>query len=242
MITVKPLEQSAERRLLHRSFHEHDGSIRMLSSDGRSAARLTSPQWETLIDDFAAAMQPVNKALRWGFNLTVPIIILTFAFMPSSRSIPVIGALHGKISLIIPILMVVWWPMLMLVAHALFVKRLNRQFDMRLAAMPAAPVPTGRPVAFQTMEVAALVLVGPGLAIALVGSLFPHFFDGTPLMGSSLGIFGSIGLLLFLVLAGRRLWPTMLAWRENRVEAAEPDAPAPPRRSDPLARARNAES
>ncbi len=247
MISEKPLGAAAERRLRHRHFRTPDGSLCLLSSDGRSAAIVTPRQWDAIVEDFTETMRPVNQQLRVGLNLTLPIFILTVVFMPAPSTIPLLGALRGQAGLIVAALFVMWWPLLMIARHAWVVRRLNRRIDTQLAGLPSTPVPTGRPIIFQTIEIAALILVGPGLAISVIGSLLPHIFDGTPLMGSSVGLFEAIGLLLLAALVGRRVWPTAPARRKKRAEtaewaAAEPDMPAAKRRCDPLARARNAES
>jgi hypothetical protein len=241
MITTKPLEQAAERRLRHRSFHEYGGSVRMLSSDGLSAARLTFPQWEALIDDFAAAMRPVNKALRWGYNLTLPVMILTIAFMPNPRSIPLVGALHGRISLIVPLLMIIWWPLLMLLGHALLVRRLNRRFDERLATFPRVSMPPGRPVTAETIEIVAMMLFGPVIGM-LFGSMFPHVFDGTSFIGARFVLFAALGLLLAILLAMPRIRSIMRAREERPIEIGPAGTWGSPHPSAPKARIRDAKS
>lgn len=72
-----------------------------------------------------------------------------------------------------------------------------------------------RPVAFQTLEIIALFLVGPGLLVDVIGSLFPRAFDHTPFMGRGVGPISIVGLVVFGVLAGRRL----LQWRGTSTPA-----------------------
>lgn len=108
-----------------------------------------------------------------------------------------------------------WWPMLVLLNHWREMRRVNAVVDERLATMPAAPAPPPRPVAFQTLEIIALFLVGPGLLVDVIGSLFPRAFDHTPFMGRGVGPISIVGLVVFGVLAGRRL----LQWRGTSTPA-----------------------
>ena len=226
-ITPAPLIAAAARRIQHRTYTDADG-VRMLRQDGRQAVWLTAEQHRALLDDSGRAMRPVNKRAKWGFALSIPVTIWTLGkvhVLGWERIIDASGVPGA--SFVSVLLILTWWPLLVLLNHRREVRRVNAMVDERLATMPVAPAPPPRPVAFQTLEVIALFLIGPGLLIDVIGSLFPHAFDHTPFMGRGLGPISIAGLVVFGLLAGRRL-----LHRRGVATPAErhPAAAAPPNR------------
>jgi hypothetical protein len=178
----------------------------MVSEDGKRAARLTPEQHQSLLADFAQAMLPINRAAKWGFTLSIPATILTLGIAHSTGLDRAIdrSRMPGA-SLLGVFLLLTWWPLLVVAYHWLGTRRAVARIDARLADMPPAPLPPGRPVGFQALEIVALFIVGPGLLLDILGSLFPHAFDHTPWMGRGIGPLSIVGFIIFAVLAGRRL-------------------------------------
>ncbi|MFD1107475.1 hypothetical protein [Sphingobium olei] len=204
MMTPNPLIVAATRRFEHRSFRDANG-IRMVRNDGKRAVWLTSDQHQTLVLDFARTMQPVNAALKWGFILTIPITIMTLSLMHSSGLDRIIdGSMVPGASFIGSLIILTWWPLLVVAYHWFGTRRAIARVEASLADMPSAPLPSGRPVAFQTLEIVALFIVGPALLIDVIGSLFPRAFDHTPMMGREMGLRSVIGLAVFAALVVRR--------------------------------------
>jgi hypothetical protein len=203
MVTPTPLFAAGALRLQHRSFCDADG-IRMVSEDGKRAVWLTPEQHSALLNDFADAMRPINRRAKWGFILTIPVTILTLVVTQGLEHILYNSGVRGAYS-VYDFLVVTWWPLFLVAYHWAAARRVTSRVEARLSCLPAAPMPTGRPVGFQTLEIVALFIVGPGLLVDIIGSLFPHAFDNTPFMGRGLDAQSIAGLAVFAVLAVRRL-------------------------------------
>lgn len=93
----------------------------------------------------------------------------------------------------------------MVACHWFGTRRATARIEARLVDMPPAPVPSGRPLGLQTLEIVALFIVGPGLLLDIICSLFPHAFDHTPMMGRGMGPLTIAGLIVLAILAARRL-------------------------------------
>ena len=112
MITPAPLIAATARRLQHRCFSDSDG-IRMVSQDGKRAVWLTSEQHRTLVDDFAEAIRPVNRRTKWGFVLSIPVTIWTLGkvhVLGVDRFVD--GSGVPGASLVLVLVMMTWWPLL----------------------------------------------------------------------------------------------------------------------------------
>ena len=204
MITPDALIVAAQKRLAHRSYRDSDGRTRMLRDDDR-AVWLTPSQYRDLVVEYAEAMQPINRRLKRGFALAIPVtlltLVITFNFgigrAIDALPIPGVSALAGLIVL-------TWWPFLILFYHWRSVRAVNAALNELLCELPLAPAPPARPVALQTLEIIGIFLVGPWIFIDVVGTLFPRAFDGTPLMGRSVGPETLVGIAIFALITVRR--------------------------------------
>ena len=96
---------------------------------------------------------------------------------------------------------------------------------------PPAPAPPPQPAALQTIEIVALFVIGPGIVFDCAGSLFPHLFDGTPMMGRSIGPLTLVGLAILVLGIARKAVPL---WKGRKADARAEDqifASEPPSRS-----------
>ncbi|MCW2336962.1 hypothetical protein M2337_001195 [Sphingobium sp. B2D3A] len=233
MITPAPLIAAASRRLHHRTFRDSDG-IRMVSQDGKRAFWLRPDQYRDLLSDYVQKFRPISKRTNWGFTLSIPVTILSLG-LTHVWGLDVLLDRPGMagFSFIWALIVLTWWPMLMVFYHWTAMRRISSNLEKRLHAFPTAPMPPARPVAFQTLEIVALFLLGPGLIINIIGSLFPHLFDQTPWMGQSVGLESIIGLIILAILIGRRLTKRRLA----RAPASAPAGSAPTEFSSPSGQA-----
>ena len=238
MITPAALVAAVGRRWRHRCYRDADGSVRLQRKDGQFAA-LTPGQYDAIQTRLAAAMRPVNRRLRWGFALSIPMMILTLACTSA------IGADHVIDGLAIPgasmaagVLVIAWWPFLFLWLHWRGTNAVDAAVEEVLLQFPLAPAPPPRPRAWQTLEIIALFVVGPGLLADIFGSIFPHAFDNTPLMGRSIGLWSAVGILVCALLIGPRLAARLNARLSSRAARLCADATAPDRVSSIVARTR----
>lgn len=206
MITPAPLIAAAAKRLRQRSYHDSDGAVRMVLQNG-GAVSLTRKQYADLLTDFAEAMKPVDRRLRLGFTLTIPVMIITLALLVNIGLDDLISAitLPGA-SLALGLISITWWPNWVLVRHWRETKAVNASLDAQLATLPSAPMPPDRPRSFHNLEIIALFIVGPGILIDVAGSLYPDAFDGTPLTGRAIGPLTICGIALFLSIVGRHIF------------------------------------
>ena len=221
-------EKIAVTRLKQRCVDDGSASIRFRMDDGLGDVRLTRQEWEALGGWFRSEVSPSARKLRLAVLLTLPAIIALFGIAANFR--PVMVALESIESVspaLLMFLLCAGLPLTFMTLHALAVQRAVDGVRAALVDRPrlgASPPPR----AINTLELIALVLVGPHLIIGLWGSLFPNAFRNTPWTGTRLDAFGIAGIVLFLVLG-------YLRWRRGR--------PIPPagesgRSVDVVARAR----
>lgn len=205
MITPAPLIAAAAKRLRQRSYHDSDGAVRMVLQNG-GAVSLTRKQYADLLTDFAETMKPVDRRLRLGFTLTIPVMILTLALLVNTGLDDLMSAITiPGASVVLGLISITWWPNVVLVRHWYETKAVNASLDAHLATLPSAPMPPDRPRSFHNLEIIALFLVGPGILIDVAGSLFPDAFGGTPLTGRAIGPLTICGIALFLLIVGRHV-------------------------------------
>lgn len=210
----------------------------MLLSDDR-AVWLTERQHEELLVEFAEALRPINRRLRWGFTLAIPAMLVTLAIVARTGAASVMDALAGPLSIAAGVACLCWWPFLVLAYHWRSVRNLNRAVDALLADLPVAPAPPRQPVALQTIEIVALFVIGPGIVFDVSGSLFPHLFDGTPLMGRSIGPLTLVGLAILAFGVARNGIPFRRGQRTHPAPVEELAPREPQSRSrDIISRAR----
>lgn len=204
MTSARVLGFTTRARFNHRRHTDADGSILFLLARG-GAVRLTQREWARVERRHIDAMAVIDRRLSISFLFSIPIALLTMALIPRTltQSIDDFGP---AASLAAGLLTLCWWPLLHMWLHYRSVRHIDGDLDALLTQFPAAPVPKGRPRLFQGIEIVAMVLAGPGIAIELVGSTRPHLLDGTPLMGHQIGVFSAIGLAAFLVVLVRKGW------------------------------------
>ncbi len=210
-----------------------------MRQDGQAVA-LTLHQYRYMEAGFVEASRPINRRLRWRFTLAIPVLLLTLSLLSATRlshaidHIPVPG-----LPFLVSILTIIWWPLLALLLHWRAMRRLDETIEAMLMRLPLAPAPPAPPRALHMFQIIAIFLVGPGLLIDIVGSLFPRIFDNTPFTDRAIGLSTVLGLLLFVVLM-RPLLRRSLKKHPARQADKAPEADAPARMSAIAARARAA--
>lgn len=226
-------EKIAMTRLKQRRVEDGGPGIRLRMPDGQGDVRLTACEWETLGDWFRARVEPSAKRLRLAVWLTLPLII---AFLGIVYNVPVLKtAFEWLFDAAAPLVMLFLCgalPLTMAALHALAVQRAIDGVNQAIADRPrhgTSCLPP--PKALNIVELIALVLVGPHLVFATIGTLSPGAFRNTPWTNAHLDLKAIAGLVVLLALG-------LLRWRRMRQAAAY--ATGGTRSIDVVARARTA--
>ena len=221
-------EKIAVARLKQRCVDDGSASLRFRMDDGLGDVRLTRQEWEALGGWFRGEVAPSARKLRLAVLLTLPAIIALFGI---AANFPPMMAVLESVERVSPALLMfllcAGLPLTFMILHMLAVQRAVDGVRAALVSRPRLGAsPPSRAV--NTLELIALVLVGPHLIVGLWGSLFPNAFRNTPWTGAHLDGFGVAGIALFLLLG-------FLRWRRTR---PIPDAGEAGRSVDVVARAR----
>jgi len=193
-------------------------------ADRSGHVALGAEEWEAVGARFATEVRPVGRKTFW---LSIGLFPAVFLFgMTIAQILPGSGILILAGIVLGPIAIYLWQ------SHR--IKRIADAIERELARRPrvagAPPPPASRPPRW--LEIACLLLVGPGLIVQIYGSLNPDAFRNTPWTGMHLDWTGIAG---FAVLGA------MLFYRWRVARDTAPDAPGEERegrRSDVIARAR----
>lgn len=208
-------EKIAVTRLRQRRVEDGSIGVRLRMPDGKGDVRLTANEWEALGEWFRARVAPSARRLRLAVWLTLPLII---AFLGIVYNVPVLRAAFERLlEVAAPLVMLFLCgalPLTMAALHSLAVKRAIDGVNSALADRPrhgTSCLPPPR--ALNTLELVALVLVGPHLIVGIIGTLNPGALRNTPLTGAHLDMRSIAGLIVLLALA-------ILRWRRIRQSAA----------------------
>ncbi len=192
-------------------------------ADGAGHVGLDAGEWRAVGEHFAAQARPVRRTVRYLSAGLFPAIFLfgmtIGQVLPGAGLVIVAGILLG------PLAIYLWQ------SHR--INRIARVIEAELARKPRVAAPAvieSRPPRW--LEIAFMLLVGPGLIVQVYGSLNPDAFRNTPWSGTHLGWPGIAG---FAVLAA------MLFLRRRAGRGTASDGPADDiggRKRDVVARAR----
>lgn len=211
MFDIFLVEKISVARLRQRGHIEASGAVRVEMPDGHGDVRLSAREWEQLGEWLTEQLAPTARALRGSTFLGLPFAIALLGIManvpPLERSL---ASLHGVAATILSLLILLGYPVAMTVRHGMAVGTAISQIDSVLAERPRAaapPIPPGGGV--NMLEIAGIVLVGPHLAVQLLGSLSPGMLRNTPFTGARVDATALVGLvvlggLLCLRLRARR--------------------------------------
>jgi hypothetical protein len=207
-------EKIAVTRLRQRRVEDGSLGVRVRMPDGKGDVRLTANEWEALGGWFRDQVAPSAKRLRRSVWLTVPLVI---AFLGIVYNIPILkAALVWLFDLAGPLVMLFLCsalPLTMTALHCRAVQRAVGGVNEALADRPRHGIShLPPPKALNTLELIALVLVGPHLITATLGTLFPGIFRNTPWTNAHLDLKSVAGLAVLLALG-------LLRWRRMRQSA-----------------------
>jgi hypothetical protein len=204
-------EKIAVTRLRQRRVEDGSLGVRVRMPDGKGDVRLTANEWEALGDWFRDQVAPSAKRLRRSVWLAIP---LTIAFLGIVYNVPILkAAFTWLFDLAGPLVMLFLCSALPLTMTALHCRAVQRAVDGVNAALQDRPrygisnLPP--PKALNVLELIALVLVGPHLITATLGTLFPGIFRNTPWTNAHLDLKSVAGLAVLLALG-------LLRWRRMR--------------------------
>jgi hypothetical protein len=213
----------AQTGFQHRATVLAGGRVIYRLADGSGHVGLSACEWEAAGEQFEAQVRPVGRKTFW---LSIGLFPAIFVFgMTIAQILPGAGILILAGILLGPIAIYLW--------QSYRIKHIARAIEQELARLPrvaAVPAPASRPPRW--LEIACILLVGPGLIVQIYGSLNPDAFRNTPWTGMHLGWAG---------LAGFAVLGAMLFYRRRAARDAPPEVPDKERegrRSDVIIRAR----
>ncbi|HMG45985.1 MAG TPA: hypothetical protein VK614_00795 [Allosphingosinicella sp.] len=207
----------------HRATAVGGGRVVYRLADGSGHVALDADEWDALGEHFRAEARPVGRTTTW---LSIGLFPAVFVFgMTIGQILPGAGILILAGILLGPLAIYLW--------QSYRIKHIARAIEKELARLPRAvapPAPPGRPPRW--LEIACILLVGPGLIVQVYGSFNPTAFRNTPWTGMHLGWGGIAG---FAVLGAMLFY----RWRAARdAPPGVPDQEREGRRSDVIMRAR----
>lgn len=228
-------QKIAVTRLDQRRVEDGCAGVRVRMPDGKGDVRLTTQEWDSLGGWFRDQVTPSARRLRLAVWLTLPLII---AFLGIVYNVPALRAgfdwLFDRAAPLVMLFLCGGLPLTMATLHALAVQRAMDGVNAALADRPRHGISfLPPPKALNTVELIALVLVGPHLVFATVGTLSPGVLDNTPLTNARLDLRAVAGLVVLAALG-------LLRWRRMRQSAAY--AAEGSRSVDVVARAREREA
>lgn len=212
-------EKIAVARLKQRRVEDGSPGVRVRMPDGKGDVRLSGNEWDSLGDWYRAQVAPSAKRLRLSVWLTLPLII---ALLAITANVPVLKAAVEGLFEAAPALVMLFLcgalPLTMATLHALAVQRAIDGVNQALADRPRHGISClPPPKALNAVELIALVLVGPHLVTATLGTLVPGIFRNTPWTNAHLNMQSVAGLVVLAAL-GLLRWRRM---RQGAVYAAE---------------------
>jgi len=207
----------------HRATPIGGGRIVYRLADGSGNVALDAAEWDAVGEHFQAQVHPVGRTTTW---LSIGLFPAIFVFgmtigqlLPGAGILILAGILLGPIAIYL--------------LQSYRIKHIARAIEKELARLPrvaAPPPPAWR--APRGLEIACIVLVGPGLIVQVYGSFNPDAFRNTPWTGMHLDWVGFAG---FAVLGAMLFY----RWRAARDAPPQvPDQEREGRRSDVIMRAR----
>lgn len=213
----------AQTGFRHRATLLPGGRVIYRLADRSGHVALGAHEWEALGERFEAQVRPVGRKTTW---LSIALFPAIFVFgMTIAQILPGAGILILAGIFLGPIAIYLW--------QSYRIKHIAGAIEKELAGRPRVAAPPAPPTrAPRWLEIACLLLVGPGLIVQIYGSLNPDAFRNTPWTGMHLGWGGIAG---FAILGAMLFY----RWRAARDAPPEvPDKEREGRQSDVIMRAR----
>jgi hypothetical protein len=185
----------------HRASFQADGSVVYRLADGSGHVRVDRAKWDALGKEFEADMAPVKRLtilLSIGLMPGIFIFGMTLAqILPFGGAMILAGIFLG--------------PLAIYFHHSFAVKKSAGRMEAKLAAeRPCAAVARDPRRTPHWLDIALLVLVGPHLALAVIGEIGgPDTFRGTPWWGTGIG---PMEITAALLIGLRLAWPRIGPW------------------------------
>ena len=180
----------------HRSARAADGNIVYRLADGSGHVTVPASEWQSILDVFGTETKAIRRRANIALLSLLPAIFIfgmtIGQILPGAGLVIVIAFFGG------PIAIYLW--------QSSKVQKVSAVVETCLAQLPrtAAPpeIPERPP---RWLDIAAILLVGPWLVLALIGEIGgPDTFRNTPLKGTR---FGWEASMAFAVLCLRWAWP-----------------------------------
>jgi hypothetical protein len=208
MLDLFLFEKIETTRLKQRGYADGSGAVYVRMKDREGDVRLSQREWDTLGGWLGEQLRPTARALRLSTYLAIPFAVALCGVIwnvPALRD--ALDWLDGQVPVLVPFLMVAGYPLAMMARHILAVRSATARIDAVLAEYPRVESPPRPPrAALNTLEILALVLVGPHLLVQIYGTIHPNGLLNTPLTGQHLDWSGAagLGILAGLLLLRRR--------------------------------------
>jgi hypothetical protein len=165
--------------------------------------------------------------MSWAIWLQIPLVILALFLLMRIPGFEAFGEFLDQFIPGISVILITTWPLLLgAIWHYWVVMCATAELESRLAIeerVPEPQLPSRR--GLNVVEIAAIILVGPHLIIALYGTLVPDAYDNTPFAGTRLGPWDLAGFATLIGLFILRSRPKTLVFDPLRTD------PRPPVRS-----------
>jgi len=186
----------------HRATPVSGGRVNYRLADRSGHVVLSAYEWDAYGEVFEEQVRPVARKTFWltigllpGLGLYMIVMGGILATALDSNFLASVAAVGFVVGLFFGPPGIYLW-------QSYRVKAIAAAIEKDLATFPRAaapPAPVGRPPRW--LEIAGLVLIGPGLVIAIIGQLGgPDTFRGTPLMGAHLTVVAIAGLAILAAL------------------------------------------
>lgn len=221
------LNKLAMKRLYDRRYRDKNGQMLVLLPGDQEAVGLTPRAWERLCADYLADLAPARRLMRWSVLFTIPASIMMLSAIHASPLIMAIvnwieGFRYG--GYVTSMVVLAGPPLALLAVHWWLTDRAKQAMEIRLAKHVRVPLPDERrPILIQAYEIVAMVLVGPGIVIRAVGTVFPNIWRNTPFSGSHIGLFDAVAIGAVLVVTVHR-WRHWRATRQAATSAARTES------------------
>lgn len=176
----------------HRATAVPGGRVLYRLADGSGHVALHEREWDAVGVAFDEATQPVMRRVRWLSVALFPAIFLYAMTLgqvvPGAGLLVLLGIFFGPLGIYL-------WQ-----SHR--IAAISRLIEAELAQLPRVAAPPADPSrAPRWLEIAALLIVGPGLIVQLYGSFDPGAFRNTPWSGAHFDWKGWLGLAVLCGLA-----------------------------------------
>ena len=205
MVDISFSRKLAESGFERRASPAPGGRIIYQLADKSGHVSVARTEWDSLLGEFSEKVRRVQRTAKWWFAGLFPGIFV-FAMtigqiVPGAGLLIVLGIFFG------PAAIYLWQ------SHQVRWAADAVELELALRNQVSAPPPNP----FQAprwLEIVFFVLVGPHLALELVGSLYPDAYRNTPLLGTELNWLSAISFAILSAIL-------YLKWRGQRWQVAD---------------------